>query len=174
MVGIVGPKGPEFGNTADVLFHHPDVREYELPTLAALRAWCCVHPHDSVLYAHTKGVSRPIHKKNLMRKVCGKYIVARWRDHIALLDTHDIIGLIHVQSREGGWQRNYLRGNFWMAHSDYIASLQPVGEYATKFRGSRHRYAAESWPLSGNQCRPYALYQDSELSRLMESVRDGT
>jgi hypothetical protein len=51
---------------------------------------------------------------------------------------------------------NHFRGNFWIAGTDYLATLQPPGEYcvdtveAVPMTQLKERYPAEGWVGSGS------------------------
>ena len=169
MIGIVGPTDGGFNWRGDVLFHHPNIREYELPTIDALWNWCRVNPGDVAIYAHTKGVSAPNRRRGLMRHLVHRTIIERWKENLPILNDHDVVGFVHV-SRNRGVMRDFFRGNFWMIRADYASTLPSPLEYSKTYPAHRRRYAAEMWPLISLKCRWAEVHKDGLLGDLAREL----
>jgi hypothetical protein len=129
---------------------------YEQECLDALRSHAVVHPDDTILYAHTKGIthgsdpaSERIHQAE-WRRCMTRAVLLGWREKIQLLDMCDAIGphLLTPEDYPGLVSTPFFGGNFWWANASFIASCQPCS------RDSRHD--AEAW-LGMNGARMMSL-----------------
>ena len=147
-IGIVGPPcNRDFSQIGDVLFHHPDVREAETPTVQALWEWCksLEHPeNEAVLYCHTKGVSRPHNTKWLAwRLLMEKWVVRRWSENLVLLEHNDIVGVNYRDAAPVLRFGPHFSGNFWMARADWVRQLVSPVELRDSVAPRRKRYTPE-------------------------------
>ncbi len=104
-----------------ILFQNPDTALYERPTLLKLHELSVSNPaHATVLYLHTKGITRGANSEyiadwvNLMEY----FVIDRWKDCILALQEHDVCGV--------NWRNVpllHFSGNFWWATTRYAATL---------------------------------------------------
>jgi hypothetical protein len=134
-----------------VLDNSANLQNYEIPTLAKVREWAVANPTGTVLYLHTKGVSTPkdhpeFSNKVQWRRVMQASVVAKWREHLEALETHDVVGF--------GWrakERGHFSGNFWMARADWLPKLPMLDEWQQRLAGTFlaghpwERMCAEMW-----------------------------
>ena len=124
-----------FGVTATVGFQQPDLSLAELPTLSLLHTWARDHPGGdaTVLYLHTKGVSRPADRgRAAWRRLMQRHVVADWPANAARLagtfpgaGRADLVGVNWIDSPA----LPYFAGNVWMARADWVAALDPPHVY---------------------------------------------
>jgi len=181
-IGAVGPMDDAFGvltgNFGDVVYHGPNVQEYETPTLQKLWEWC----HDlnnptewAVIYAHTKGVSKPGSMRRAWRKLMEHWVVSKWKENLSLLRDHDAVG-VNWRLSAPRWPTPHFAGTFWMARAEWINRLDaPVvhkknGDYrwqAANKRADWHRMHAEMWIGSKPGIRAVSLAcSDTRICRL--------
>ncbi len=126
----------------------PDLGRFETPTLNILYHFARNSPLHACLYVHTKGVSQPDDLyKAAWRRIMQKHVVADWKENLNRLAVADLVGV--------NWQDSpdfpHFAGNFWMARSDWIASLESPECYRQKFPdiwlagNSWERMHAEMW-----------------------------
>ncbi len=130
----------------EVLHFGGNLGQFEYPTLRMLDARCrSADAPGSVLYFHSKAVSR-----------CGTWHGMMWRWAMnceVVLRASDVSVLDGVEAAGYGFlaaptDRNQLfQGNFWLAKSSYVRSLQGIDSYHEAF--GRGRRDAESWIGSG-------------------------
>lgn len=120
---------------------------YEACTLNAVRAYARTHYGD-VMYAHTKGASRPEPFRDRWRRSMTTKVVRAWRSNQdALKDGVDAVGCHWLTEAaypgmfgpmtiptEGS---GFFGGNYWIARCSYLRTLPPCPE--------EPRWAAESW-----------------------------
>ena len=91
------------------------------------------HTDGVVLYCHTKGAHNPNPFNVDWRQRMTHFNVARWKDAVAALRTHDAYGC-HWMELQGNW---IFGGNFWWTHMRHLRLLpQP---------GVENRWRAEDW-----------------------------
>ena len=176
-IGVVGPTLPRslvLEQMGDVAFRHPNVAEYETPTLQILWEWCKGHPGDAVLYCHTKGVSHPGPIHTAWRKLMEYHVVERWRENLPLLEDHDAVG-VNWRTSAPGWPPHFT-GTFWMARADWINKLPSPWEHRHHGdvpqpppgrRASWQRMHAEMWIGAAPDIRVVSLAcRDTVLPRL--------
>ncbi|OWK37291.1 class I SAM-dependent methyltransferase [Fimbriiglobus ruber] len=104
-----------------------------------------------ILYLHTKGVSAPHHYcKQKWRRLMEEYVVRRWRDNLAYLADHDVVGVNWWQDGE-----SHFSGNFWIARPDWLRRLPPFAAFHEAKQ--RVRYSCEMWIGAAPGCRPKSL-----------------
>ena len=139
------------GVSVNVAFRQPDLSLVELPTLALLHAACRrAPPGRSVLYLHTKGVSRPNDRNRVAwRRLMQRHVIADWRSNVALLDGVDLVGVNWIESIA----RPHFSGNIWMGRAGWVAKLDPPHVYRLSQPADfmwggepwRNRMFAETW-----------------------------
>lgn len=133
-------KADEIGVDLNIGIVNADLKLYEAPTLNWLHEWACANHAASVLYFHTKGVSKPVDKhKTAWRRLMQKHVIADWRANLDKLAIADILGVSWQELRDFP----HFQGNFWMARCDWIAHLQPLSEY--RHRHPPFRWGGHSW-----------------------------
>jgi hypothetical protein len=140
----------------EVVHYSPDLREYELPTLAFLREFCCAHD-CLAFYVHTKGVTRPCRGTREWRHVMEHFVITRYRDCIRALEKHDVCGIYWMQS---AWCCIFA-GNFWWTTSDYVRTLPDIRSLeAAPGRENSKRWVCERWIGENPIVRAGCLYND--------------
>jgi hypothetical protein len=161
MIGRVGPPPSRdmwLGRFGDVVYRSRNLLEYETPTLQKLWEWSRAHPADAVLYCHTKGVSqwrRPAW--TAWRQLMNKWVVARWRENLPLLEDHDILGVDYMRRDAAPDFTSHFAGNFWLATCGWINRLVSPEEHRRSVKPYRIRYSPEMWPLSADGYRYVSL-----------------
>ncbi|HEX8915296.1 MAG TPA: glycosyltransferase family 61 protein, partial [Humisphaera sp.] len=158
-VGIVGrgevvvPDHPKIR----VLFRHPDVRQYEFPTLEALYEAAISNPAPAdLLYVHTKGVSVDpcaVGPVTDWRRYMSHFAVDRHAECIDALRSADAVG-VDLRDRP----RPHFAGNFWWARSEYVAALPPAATMREPDFGDV-RFNAEFWVGRGPNARLTSLFE---------------
>lgn len=123
-VGLLGPDRSAFNfddEKLEVVYHHPNYDEAELPTLAKLQEFCA-STDCLVYYMHTKGVFRVGLGQDEWRRCMEYFLIMRHSECIARLSDHDVCG---INWQVAGWCQ-FFRGNFWWARSDYIRKLPDI------------------------------------------------
>ncbi|WP_020475846.1 glycosyltransferase [Zavarzinella formosa] len=116
----------------DDLGHHETLAMRLVERIAAMT-------DDPILYFHTKGVSEPGSlNKAMWRRLMQRQVVERWRENIAALAGHDVVGVNWWNGDE-----NHFSGNFWMARAGWIRGLPDFARYHAQ--NSWGRYACERW-----------------------------
>lgn len=142
----------------ELVYFSPNTREYETPTLQKLWEWCISLPdphRHAVLYCHTKAVAHHRDGRgDLWRQLMHRWVVERWRENLALLAKHDVVGFVHNARNPTGDYTAHFAGNFWMARADWIVKLPPPEVYSEHHRPRRRRFAPEMWVC----CRPGYRY----------------
>jgi hypothetical protein len=166
------------GITLRVGYSHPDLKQFEAPTLEAVRRWARNHRNGAALYLHTKGVSRPPGPgKKAWRQLMERHVIQCWRENMSMLKNVDAVGV--------GWYDDnpHFSGNFWLARADWLASLPPIGRYQQKYPDlktlgcSWDRIACERWLGSRGgirivslACRNKELWKDQVVTGILESA----
>ena len=166
------------GVTATIGFQRPDLSLAELPTLSLLYQWGRCQPAGAtVLYLHTKGVSRPADRgRQAWRRLMQRHVVGDWRANVGYLTEGvrggaDLVGVNWIESPA----MPYFAGNVWMARADWVAGLDPPQVYQLSRPADfvwgdepwRRRMFAETWVAS----RPHARVVS--LACRNERFRDG-
>ena len=157
-VGIVGPECDAYSPTdpkIEVVCRSPRLEEYEFPTLAALQQ-TCRSQRCLVFYIHSKGVFQATAETADWRDMMTYFVIERYADCISVLDDHDVCGV--------NWQNvpwPHFSGNFWWAHSQYIAALPSIAELRQPTGTWNHseRHQCERWIGSGTIVRTATLHQ---------------
>jgi hypothetical protein len=92
-----------------------------------------------IFYAHTKGAWSPDPIAQPWRTTMIHDTVTRWRECVNALESVQVAGAYWLRSDmpEHHDHKFFFAGNFWWARSDYVGTLDPVGEVS--------RYQAEGW-----------------------------
>ena len=130
-----------------------DIELYEFPTLNMLDEFSVRHDY-SILYIHTKGVSRTEKSIADWRECLLYWNVERWKECVEKLNRgYDAVGINIVDK-----PARHFQGNFWWANTEHIRRLGTV--QSVKFP-PRHdlsdRHKAEFWILS-QPARIYTPY----------------
>lgn len=157
-VGIVGPECDAYSPAdpkIEVVCRSPRLEEYEFPTLAALQQACRSHK-CLVFYIHSKGVFQATVETADWRDMMTYFVIERYADCIFALNDHDVCGV--------NWQNvpwPHFSGNFWWAHSQYVASLPSIAELRQPTGTWNHseRHQCERWIGSGPMVRLATLHQ---------------
>jgi hypothetical protein len=86
---------------------------------------------DSVLYAHTKGVTND--RCDQWRENITRGVVTNWRECVYQLDEHEAVGCYWLPKTVGP----FFAGNFWWARAGLLQRMGPPG--------NGYRMQAESW-----------------------------
>lgn len=130
-----------------------DLRQYEFPTLNMLDSFSIRNDY-SVLYIHTKGVSRTEPSIADWRECMLYWNVERWKECVDKLDRgYDVVG-INIEDKP----IRHLQGNFWWANTEHIRRLGTIEEVTFPPRHDlTDRHKAEFWVLS-QPARVYVPY----------------
>ena len=196
MTGIVGPDIPDGTDLGDVMFHHPDIKMFEVPTQQAMWEWCKGNPDAAIIYCHTKGVSKPRNwHRTVWRMIMELCVVERWRENVELLNEHDAVGFNWYLNPD--WKFCTLPrfvGTFFMARADWINKLPSPLEFscldlppgarpanrrqARRFRKAWRRNSSEHWISSAPGIRVVGLgkcgldiYKKQRWMPLLQSMR---
>lgn len=127
-VSLVGPHAalvarvlPRYGMKFTASVVAPEDTSHERVTILAAREMA--KSEDKVLYLHTKGAASPRSPANVRdwRILMEAALVMDFRDRIAELDTHDVVGVNYRQE-----PKPHFSGNFWWARGDYLKKLPPT------------------------------------------------
>ena len=131
-----------------------DTKLYEFPTIHMLDEFSLRNNNYSILYIHTKGVSRLEPTIEDWRECMLYWNVERWRECKDKLDKgYDAVGINVVDM-----PIRHFQGNFWWANAEHIRTLGTVDSITFKDRADlTHRHKAEFWVLS-KPCRVYSPY----------------
>ena len=158
LVGIVGTFPIALPSKVEVLFHYPDIRLAEIPTLNALREHSLSEDFN-VLYMHTKGVSylaKGNTKKSVTfwRKYLEHFCIGRWRECLEALNEFDAAGCEFQQIKNP-----HFSGNFWWSRSSYLRTLSRVEDVVVYGEHAIHqRMKAELWVGSNPEIRVKELF----------------
>lgn len=129
----------EYDLLAEIGSFGDDEKQYEFPTLEALKEFCRLNPTWKVLYFHGKGASNDsAERQGPWRRVLTEFVTKRPIEMIRRLSSQNTIGLQFPTCGQPFW---FYPGNFWWANASYINTL---GDFD---RSSR--YGAEIWIASG-------------------------
>lgn len=129
-----------------------DVTRFEFPTIDLLRQYAADHD-CSILYLHTKGVTKPSPSIDDWRACMLYWMVERWRECTAKLATgYDAVGITRCEKPLPHYQ-----GNFWWARSSYLRTLGDVRnvKFTKSVSNQGERHKAEFWIMS----KPGRFYQ---------------
>lgn len=104
-----------------VIYHSPNIKEYETPTLKQLYDFSLLDQNDSpILYFHTKGVSKPQDNvKTYWRWLMMDYVVKNWEQNIIHLHDYHGVGVTWYKKA----RRPHFCGNFWISKTSWIKTL---------------------------------------------------
>ena len=156
-VGIVGDMSITLPSKFEIIFHYPNIRLAEIPTLNALREHALLEEFN-VLYIHTKGVAY-LEKGNTKeivtywRKYMEHFCIGKWKECLDALDEFDAAGCEFYGPNKhfSGNTNPHFSGNFWWARSSYLRTLPRVDDVVLPEMHSAPRMKAEFWLGSGNQ-----------------------
>jgi hypothetical protein len=162
-LSIVGEEDIDVSSLGDkfqVLYRGDNLKEYEIPTLNAIKD-LSEKENFRCLYFHTKGASsETLYNKKAIRswrRFLEHFTIDRYEECAMLVEVKSAVGPSLLKKEEGKlngikWPENRcFGGNFWWSHSDHIKSLptlRPSSEWAgdTTFA----RASAETWIGKGN------------------------
>jgi hypothetical protein len=141
------------GVCADVLYHHDDLRMFEIPTMRLVADFAMAHPNNYCLYWHTKGVSDPDDELRVnWRELMQREVVSEWRRNVDYLRGG-------VETVGVNWRHrpptSHWPGNYWLSKCSFLNSL---GDFSQYYKSSRYftgydlnrwRLAAEFWHGAG-------------------------
>ena len=166
--GVVGGVPINLPSKFEKLFHHPDIRLAELPTLNALRKRA-LNETFNALYMHTKGVAY-IEKGNtkeivtFWRKYMEYFCIGKWEECVEALWEFDAAGCEFISTGQP-----HFSGNFWWARSRYLRTLPLVEEITLPEEHSTHtRMKAELWVGSNPKLRVKELFHHGLNSYCVE------
>lgn len=147
--------------------HNEDLSITEVITLNHLKKDADTNNRFIAVYLHTKGVShnRQTHSDNrkwgdYWRRYMLHFIVNNWQENLPafnMLDMgYDLVGVRVIPARRNGEGLTHISGNFWMADSEYIRTLEKIN---FNLRGGLY---AEMWvcsksPLIYIACNAYTV-----------------
>jgi predicted O-methyltransferase YrrM len=104
---------------------------FEFDTLIHLQNYCNLNPNGSVIYFHTKGVSRDYNANiNSWRECLEYFVIEKWSNCLRdlLQDKADICGALYVNEFKflNYKLQNYFSGNFWWSKANYINKLPSI------------------------------------------------
>jgi hypothetical protein len=160
----------------DILYRG-SVHELEYVTIQALQD-NLNSENDFVLYLHTKGVSDPTNlSKQDCRKLMGQLLIPnlKFLTEEMASEGYEAAGFNWI---DVGYYPHF-RGNFWLATTKYLKTLEDFQLYKSKV--DFHRVAAEYWIGSGNPKalslgvtqNPYT-YETDICTHLWEACKAGT
>jgi len=106
----------------------------EKPSLLLARQYAEEFPDSRILYFHSKGISHPTKNQDDWRMMMQHFIIVKWREAVALLDNHDVVGV--------NWRTfpvAHSSGNYWWANASYLQRLDP------SFLNDHDRMSQEFW-----------------------------
>jgi hypothetical protein len=174
-VGVVGNDPIIIPDKFELLFHHPDIRLAEIPTLNALREHA-LYEDFNALYIHTKGVAY-LEKGNTKeivmywRKYMEHFCIGRWMECVEALDEFDAAGCefygnnIHFS---GKVENPHFSGNFWWARSSYLRTLSKVEDIILSGEHKHPRMKAEFWVGSNHDIKVKELFHHGLNSYCVE------
>jgi hypothetical protein len=106
----------------------------EKPSLLLAKQYAEEFPDSRILYFHSKGISHPTKNQDDWRMMMQHFILVKWREAVALLDTHDVVGV--------NWRTfpvPHSSGNYWWANASFLRQLDPG------FLSEHDRMSQEFW-----------------------------
>jgi hypothetical protein len=174
--GVVGDAPLALPSKFETLFHHPDIRLAEIPTLNALREHALVEDFN-VLYMHTKGVAY-LEKGNtkeivtFWRRYMEYFCIGKWKECLEALDEFDAAGCEYYgvgPHFSGKIEDPHFSGNFWWARSSYLRTLPKVEDIVVSEDHAIHpRMKAEFWVGSNPNIRVKELFHHGLNSYCVE------
>ena len=119
---------------------------YEGLTLDHLHEYC-KHNDGSVLYIHSKGMSRVTTHLSNWREILDHYMITEWPTCVRHLSNNDIVCVRDLQTKMAG--DIAVSGNYWWATTNYIRTLpkptliESYPSIAVIYNSERHAY--ENW-----------------------------
>lgn len=137
IVGINGgveSKWPAFiflPKKAKLVFHGLECRNENL-TIVQIEKWVKSHLGWHVLYFHCKGATSKPEERGLndnWRACMMRNIIVNWRTCVEDLENgYDCVGCHYMSGDQTPPGQSIFAGNFWMARSDYLATLPSIYE----------------------------------------------
>lgn len=162
LFGVVGNAPIALPSKFEMLFHHPDIRLAEVPTLEALREHA-LKENFNVLYMHTKGVAY-LEKGNtkeivtFWRKYMEYFCIGKWQECLESLREFDAAGCEFYGPKQH-FSNPHFSGNFWWATSSYLRTLPKVVNVIVQGEHAIHtRMKAEFWIGSDPRIRVKELF----------------
>jgi hypothetical protein len=90
----------------------------EKPSLLLARQYAEEFPNSRILYFHSKGISHPTKNQDDWRMMMQHFILVKWKEAVALLDDHDVVGV--------NWRTfpvPHSSGNYWWANASFLQKL---------------------------------------------------
>jgi hypothetical protein len=106
----------------------------EKPSLLLARQCAEEFPDSRILYVHSKGISHPTKNQDDWRMMMQHFILVKWREAVALLDSYDVVGV--------NWRTfpvPHSSGNYWWANASFLRQLDPA------FLSEHDRMSQEFW-----------------------------
>jgi hypothetical protein len=106
----------------------------EKPSLLLTRQYAEEFPDSRILYFHSKGISHPTKNQDDWRMMMQHFIIMKWREAVALLDDHDVVGV--------NWRTfpvPHSSGNYWWANASFLRQLD------LNFLNDHDRMSQEFW-----------------------------
>jgi len=124
----------QHGNKFAILAYGQNDTTYERFTLTKIKE--LVQPADKILYLHTKGVTHTESVPRLSvaswRNMMEYFLIGRYEQCLADLDTHDAVGIMWHGTHQPQFKGvNYMHfsGNFWWTTGAYFRSLpEKIGD----------------------------------------------
>lgn len=120
-------------NIADEIVYRTDGFS-EKPSLLIVRQRAEQFPESRILYFHSKGISNPTKNQDDWRMMMQHFILVKWREAVALLDSHDVVGV--------NWRTcpvPHSSGNYWWANASFLRKLDLA------FLNDHDRMSQEFW-----------------------------
>lgn len=140
--------------------HYKGDEQFEFPAIEAIYKDSLKHTFKG-FYIHTKGATKPNWKADHWREAMNEYVINRWREHVAALDTHDLSGINYLKD----WTHPHFSGNFFWFNSTYARKWEDI-----KTLNWANRYAAEAivcsqspkvnnlaWITTNDQAAPFKI-----------------
>lgn len=145
-LGLVGDPNVGFDlPKAQMVYHGPDVHQWEFPTLFRIMHYCKANPDANVLYVHTKGSSNHVGVPEFrwiedVRNYQLYFNVAGYRDSLQLLEQYDAVGVELLDDPV-----KHFSQNFWWARASHINTLAAPHKLPVVFD---FRHNCEFWVCS--------------------------
>lgn len=144
-----------------IVYYSPDVSEFERPCLHYMLEWSKhLENKTTVLYIHTKGVTRPNYPGLPMndnvwswRKMMEFFLIENYKECLKYIDNnYDVVGcnLINSGNQLKISEENHclhFSGNFWWSHSDYIRKLPKIRNDILDLKKDNAYWLCERWIL---------------------------
>lgn len=151
---------------------HKDISHCEFPTLDLI--WNHSQKEDdlTVLYLHTKGVTKPnMQTVKDWTDYLTYFNVERWKDMINSLEENDAVGVnfggnqndINEHPSTWGYGKAPLHfsGNFWWSKSSHIKTLKSPYDFIPDSNYFKWRVACEMWVCSNLEGKYHGLWHSN-------------